>query len=421
MSYRKKISLNKITKIYNLYDSSYERLKHIFSFNGKKVKEFYALKDISIAIGAGETVGILGANGSGKSTLLQIICGVLSPTFGDVKVEGRVAALLELGAGFNPEFSGRENIVLNATILGLNKGDINKKISEIINFSELSDYIDQPLKTYSSGMYARLAFAVAINTNPDVLIVDEALSVGDAKFMAKCMVKIKELKKNGVTLLFVSHDVMTVRTICDRVIWIDKGQIVEDGDVFSITGKYTKFMLSGEVDDEKLGTILDDCPGQLVDNSKIIELDDRPAIHWGSHKGLIKSAALFDTENAPLKVIEWGQKTIVRVDVYIPYELSIENFDLAISIKNLKGQDLIVDSTHNSGLKIAKGILQTVNFEMQNLLIEGEYLLVVAVENREEINNIFYYEYYEGAQYFSSVSESREFGVFKPEIIQSIG
>jgi lipopolysaccharide transport system ATP-binding protein len=220
MSSKTIIEVNGVSKCYEIYSKPRDRLKQYINQGMAKLgrqqvekyyREFWALKDVSFKIGKGETVGIIGQNGSGKSTLLQLICGTLKPTSGHIQVDGRIAALLELGAGFNPEFTGRENAYLNAAILGIPREAMESRMQDVLDFSELGDFLEQPVKTYSSGMYARLAFAVAIHVDPEILIVDEALAVGDARFIAKCMRRIKDIQAQGSSILFVSHDVGSVR------------------------------------------------------------------------------------------------------------------------------------------------------------------------------------------------------------------
>ncbi|TDB29245.1 ABC transporter ATP-binding protein [Stenotrophomonas sp. ATCM1_4] len=211
-------------------------------------KEFQALKNINLAIKRGETVGIVGRNGSGKSTLLQVICGTLSPSSGDVNVIGRVAALLELGAGFNPEFTGRENVFLNGTVLGLTREAVAAKFDEIVRFADIGDFIDQPVKTYSSGMYVRLAFSVAIHVEPDILIVDEALSVGDEAFQRKCFARIQEIRDAGATILFVSHSASTVLELCDRAILLDRGCVLITGSPKHVITQYQKLLYASAED-----------------------------------------------------------------------------------------------------------------------------------------------------------------------------
>lgn len=218
------IKITNLKKIYKLYDNKQDRLKEVLSIRHKSYhRDFRALNDISFDVKKGETVGIIGTNGSGKSTLLKIITGVLAPTDGEVEVNGRISALLELGTGFNPEYTGMENIYLNGRMMGYDRKEMEGKVSQIVEFADIGDFIYQPVKTYSSGMFARLAFAVAINVEPDILIVDEALSVGDLFFQNKCFRKFEELREKGVTILFVSHDISSVRQMCSRVLWIEKG------------------------------------------------------------------------------------------------------------------------------------------------------------------------------------------------------
>ena len=218
------IKVEGVTKVYNLYRNSQERLKEILSITGKKYhSEYYALNNISFSVNKGETFGIIGTNGAGKSTLLKLITGVATPTSGQIMVNGKISALLELGAGFNPNYSGMQNIYLNGTMMGYTHEEMEAKIPAIVDFADIGEFINQPVKTYSSGMFARLAFAVAINIEPEILIVDEALSVGDVFFQNKCYKKFEELRKKNITVIFVSHDIGTVKQLCSRVLWIEHG------------------------------------------------------------------------------------------------------------------------------------------------------------------------------------------------------
>lgn len=247
------IKVQHLTKTYKLYDQAIDRLKEsLHPFKKTYHKDFYALNDVNFEIKKGETVGIVGKNGCGKSTLLKIITGVLTPTGGRVTVHGKISAILELGAGFNPEMTGQENIYLNTAINGMNKSQADKIIDEIVAFAELGEFIHQPIKTYSSGMKARLAFAVSINVEPDILIVDEALSVGDAAFARKCFAKMEEIRSNGATILFVSHSESSVVTLCNRAIWINNGQKIIDGTPKLVTGLYMKHINERAVDKEKI-------------------------------------------------------------------------------------------------------------------------------------------------------------------------
>ncbi len=230
-------------KIYRLYARPSDRLKQLFSPHNKSYyREFAAVGPVTFELRKGEVLGIVGTNGSGKSTLLQLICGVLEPTSGSVKVNGRIAALLELGAGFNPEFTGRENIYLNASILGLSMPEIESKIEEIIDFSGVRDFIDQAVKTYSSGMYVRLAFSIATSVEPDILVIDEALSVGDGAFARKSFDRIMQLKARGATILFCSHNIYQVEALCQRVLWLDKGSARAFGESAAVCQQYNQFL-----------------------------------------------------------------------------------------------------------------------------------------------------------------------------------
>lgn len=250
------IRVSGLSKCYNTYERPPDRLKQgllglfarFMPFSGVRARmlaraaayarQFWALRNVTFEVVRGEVIGIIGRNGAGKSTLLQMICGTVTPSSGDIEVNGRVAALLELGAGFNPEFSGRENVFLNATILGLSRSEIEERFSEIVAFSELENFIDEPVKVYSSGMYVRLAFSVAVHVHPDILIVDEALSVGDIAFRNKCIEKIKNLVAKGVTILFVTHDLGTLQLLCSRVFWLDAGAVVASGDPIRVSQEY---------------------------------------------------------------------------------------------------------------------------------------------------------------------------------------
>ena len=245
------IKVQNLSKCYHIYDNPRDRLKQFVAPRLQRLtwqnpkqyfREFWALKDVSFEIKKGETVGIIGRNGSGKSTLLQMICGTLHPTSGTVETNGRIAALLELGSGFNPEFTGRENVYMNGAVLGLDKEEIDARFDDIVAFADIGDFIEQPVKTYSSGMMVRLAFAVAINVDPEILIVDEALSVGDELFQRKCFSRIEAIRANGATILFVSHSGSTIVELCDRAVLMDAGEKLAAGFPKQIVGRYQKLL-----------------------------------------------------------------------------------------------------------------------------------------------------------------------------------
>ncbi len=245
------IYANRVDKRYQVYEKPMDRLYQAL-WRGRKrfYSEFRALDDISFEIRRHETVGIIGSNGSGKSTLLRMVCGILGPTSGTLTINGRVTALLELGAGFNPEFTGRENVFLNAAIMGLSDKQAHQRFDEIADFADIGRFMDQPVKTYSNGMYVRLAFAVAVHVSPDILLIDEALSVGDIRFQQKCMQKIKSFCRAG-TVLFVSHSMASVTELCSRVIWIENGRLRMDGEPKEVVNQYTQYMYGTNQDDSR--------------------------------------------------------------------------------------------------------------------------------------------------------------------------
>lgn len=459
MSSEISIKVKNLSKCYHIYDHPRDRLKQfvlpriprMVRLAGLQPKqyfrEFWALRDVSFEVNKGETVGIIGRNGSGKSTLLQMICGTVSPTSGCVTTSGRVAALLELGAGFNADFTGRENVLLNAAILGFPRDAVEERMAELLAFSELGEFLDQPVKTYSSGMYARLAFSIAVHVDPEILIVDEALAVGDSRFVAKCMRRIKKIQERGATILFVSHDVGSVRTLCQRAIWLDKGKLVEDSDVFPVTGKYMEFMFKDDESEEEAlrkevtsqkqllakeieanpsqESVLPDVSSKDIGSVESVDqpahrLDSRPVTHWGSRKGVILAASVCDGQGVRRDVHAWGKMFEVVIEVHVPADIPREDLSVAFSIKDLKGTDLIVSTTHDlDRMFLPQQERFKVSFRMENLLVTGKYLLVAAVENRQH-RDIHYYEYLEGAHYFSSLADQRFFGIFQPMVHQSV-
>lgn len=453
------IKVENLSKSYYIYEQPRDRLKQFILPRLQRLvgrvpksyyREFWALKDVSFEVKRGETVGIIGRNGSGKSTLLEIICGTVSPTFGIVQARGRIAALLELGAGFNTEFTGRENALINAAILGFSREGMEARMADVLAFSELEEFLDQPVKTYSSGMYARLGFSIAVHVDPEILIVDETLAVGDARFVVKCMRRINDIKDQGATILFVSHDVATVRTLCERAIWLDRGRVVEQGDVFLVTGRYMEFLFKDEQSPEdglreeiaaqqqttwwesRDMPMQEQTPAMNVAEEKGATavasiattsdetLDSRPVTHWGSHKGIILSASVRDKHGVRKDVYPWDTEIEVVIDVCVPSHISRDYLSVAFLIKDLKGTDLIVSTTYDSGKKrLPEAERFSVSFRLINSLVTGKYLLVAAVENRQNFVT-HYYEYLEGAHYFSALSDVRFFGLFQPSIEQHI-
>lgn len=439
MGVEKKIIIEDISKSYKMYNSPMDRLKEAFSLSKRSYHtEFFALSNVSFDVDQGEIVGIMGRNGAGKSTLLKIITGILTPTYGKISVSGRISSLLELGAGFNMEYTGIDNIFFYGTLMGLTKEEITQKLNDIIDFAEIGDYIYQPVKTYSSGMFARLAFSCAINVDPEVLIVDEILSVGDIRFQAKCFNKFKQFKEKGITILYVGHDIATMRTFCDRCIWLNNGRIVDMGEPTYISAKYVEFMYLDTISDfteykihkkEESGSFhlsesntsqsvkyeTDNVPETSTHNIMQRTQTGKPLAHWGRKVGLIKELEVTVDSKDLVSCSPFDEITIsftVQDDEDIDYDY----FSAAFSIKNRDGMDLIVKTTYDNGIKFKKTFVgHHFQFKFQPLLTNGEYYLVVALEDRKN-TIISYYEYIEGAKYFKIFEDKAFFGQFLPDI-----
>jgi ABC-type polysaccharide/polyol phosphate transport system ATPase subunit len=316
-----------VSKSYSIYSKPGDRLKELATLHRKKFhRDFWALRDVSFEIKRGETFCIVGQNGSGKSTLLQMVAGILQPTEGTVDVQGRVSALHELGAGFNPEFSGRENVYLNGSILGLSTKQIDARYKDIEEFAEIGDFIHQPVKTYSSGMVVRLAFAVAINVDPEVLLVDEALAVGDLYFRHRCMRKVHELRSRGITILFVSHSAGDVKAIGDRTMWLDQGRIVDIGETDRVVGKYLAAMVDKDTQYLSLKaakprpTLVE---AKAVRPMEVVETIPNIDHRHGDGRAEVIGIAVVDPEGHPLPLLQPQSKIIVRISVRANEDLSM--------------------------------------------------------------------------------------------------
>ncbi|WP_171645302.1 ABC transporter ATP-binding protein [Paenibacillus phytorum] len=411
------IEVSSISKNYKLYNKPIERFQESLSLTGRKYHTlFSALTNVSFTVLKGETVGLLGKNGSGKSTLLKIITGVLSASSGNCTVTGKISSILELGAGFNLEYTGIENIYMNGTILGLSKKEIDQRLDGILKFADIGDFIYQPVKLYSSGMFARLAFALSINVDPDILIVDEALAVGDIKFQTKCYNKFNELRQQGVTILFVSHDISLIRNFCNRAIWLDSGEVKMIGETVEVTAEYTKFINSDH------SVISDNAKTNngLIDVKQIPTSSFEPINRWGNPSNLINYVELFNSHGESTSIINLNEKVSLKVIAYIPDGIDLKSLSIAFSIKNTLGIDLIVSTTHENNIKISiNSCYIEAIFEFENYLTNGEYVINVAIENRS--NAIpEYYDYIEGAKYFKSSSSKQVFGMLNIPVSQKI-
>ena len=315
------VETENLCKIYKLYDKPSDRVLEALKLTRKcKHRDYYALDNVSFKFYKGETIGIVGKNGSGKSTLLKMLSGVLTPTNGTLKVNGRISALLELGAGFNGEYTGIENIYLNGSIMGYSKEQMEKRVEDIIKFADIGDYINQPVKTYSSGMFVRLAFAVAINVDPDILIVDEALAVGDVRFQLKCMKKFLEFKSKGITIIYVSHDTNSIKRFCERAIWINEGRLMADGNVDVVTDRYLDYLKVLDAEQQ---------------NQKIEEMSEKKCKNKNTESGdniaELISIQMFNSKGEKINEIEYGMQVDVEIE-YKVHDITIEHPVLGIAI-----------------------------------------------------------------------------------------
>lgn len=375
-------------------------------------KEFWALRDISFEVKKGEVVGIIGRNGAGKSTLLKILTGTLDKTSGNVQIDGRISAILELGSGFHPEYTGRENIYMGGVCLGMSRKEIDEKIDWIIDFSELGDFIDQPFRTYSSGMQARLTFSVAVSVDPEILIVDEALAVGDAKFQRKCFAKMEELCKNETTVLFVSHDTNSINLMCDHAILMEYGKIIERGIPKHVTKLYHKLLFTEDameiaeaplVTDKKsndsniseeadlnnynfLEKEKEELRGNLINR---LEIDHSKAhydeIRYGSKDAEIFEFGIVNNKGERVTLLETGQKYIIYYRTI--FYKSLENYILGFNIKNIKGVDLYGTSTklHNIIVPVLKkGDILECQFHLTMWLAPGQYFITFALAGLDQ-------------------------------------
>jgi len=358
-----------VSKSYAIYDSPGDRLKELLSLNRVRChRDFLAVQDLTFQVRRGETFCIVGENGSGKSTLLQIVAGILAPTSGSVTVNGRVSALLELGAGFNPEFTGRDNVYLNGSILGLTTRQIDERYRDIESFAEIGEFINQPVKTYSSGMAVRLAFAVAINVDPEVLLVDEALAVGDIYFRQRCMRKVHELRARGVTILFVSHAVADVKAIGDRVLWLDKGRIVDVGEPDRVIARYlaamvekdSTYLLRKASREERRMTAGPVRAPEIVET--IPNIDHR----YGDGRAKVIGIAVLDEHGEPLHMLEPSTRIVVRISVRALEDVPVPN--VGFMLRNQLGMDFSGTNTTREGYELAPmhpGDVYTVDFYLE--------------------------------------------------------
>lgn len=378
-----------VKNLTKLYKPQCVGIRGLFGI-GKKIK---AVDNVSFEIKDGECVGIIGRNGSGKSTLLKLLCSITSQTSGRIEAEGRISALLELGTGFNPEYTGISNIYLNGTVLGLKKAEIKELIPEITDFADIGDFIYRPVKTYSDGMFLRLAFACAVAVSPDILIIDEAMSVGDFIFRQKCYKKLESLKAAGTTVIAVSHDIDILRRFCDRALWLDSGKLRMDGGIAEVSAAYMESVTGGT---EKALSV-------SADNTKNISCLNR----FGSAEGLIVSAKIPEVQ-----VTDMEQKISLIID--IPEEAELSHMAVSLAFKDLSGLDLVVVSTADKGITFTKAGRVKIDIRYICNLCPGRYSVSISLEDRG-FKPIKYFDYIDGAATFEVMSDRQYFGLFRTD------
>lgn len=391
------VSVKNITKVYRLYDKPIHRLKESLSITKKNYhKKFEALHDVSFHVEKGEMLGIIGKNGSGKSTILKIITGVLTPTSGEVAINGKVSALLELGAGFNMEYTGLENVYLNGSMIGFSREEMDAKLEYILNFADIGDFIHQPVKTYSSGMFARLAFAVAISVDPDILIVDESLSVGDVFFQAKCYKKLEELRNAGKTILFVTHDMGSVVKYCNRAVILNNGVKVAEGAPKDMIDIYKKILVGQDEEKEQEEEQQAEIMTKDATSWKDYMLINPDKNEYGDGRAEIVDFGIFDDKGNITNTIEKMKEFTLKMRV--KFDTDIENPIFAFTIKDLKGTELtgtntIIEKTDTGTVK--KGETVEIAFTQKMILQGGQHLIQLGCTGYEMDNLVVYHRLYD--------------------------
>lgn len=408
------LRVKNISKVYRLYNKPIDRLKESLNpFHKNYHKDYYALNNINFDVKKGECVGILGVNGAGKSTILKIITGVLNPTAGEVEVNGKISALLELGAGFNMEYTGIENIYLSGTLFGFTRAEVDERINDILEFADIGDFVYQPVKTYSSGMFVRLAFAVAINIDPEILIVDEALSVGDVFFQTKCYKKFDDFKQSGKTILLVTHSLSSVSKYCDRVIVLDAGKKVAEGDPSEMIDLYKKILVNdrGEVSTEENEPTTD--TNNLVKTDWKSSLALNPHIDsYGNGEAEIIDFAVLDENGVIGSHVTKGKYFTVKIKV--KFNSDIDEPIFAFTIVNLQGTDVTGTNTMyekcNVG-KVKKGDVKVATFRQKMDIQGGEYLLSLGCTGFRNGDFVVYHRLYRAAD-ISIISDKNTVGFY---------
>lgn len=401
------IKVEHISKIYKLYHSRADRLKDALHLTRqKRYEEYHALSDVSFSVGKGETVGLIGTNGAGKSTILKLITGVLTPSAGQIEVNGKISALLELGAGFNQEYTGIENIYFNGALLGYTKEQMEGRVPKIIEFAGIGDYVYQPVKSYSSGMFARLAFAMAINVEPDILIVDEALSVGDIYFQSRCFKKMDEIKQNGTTILLVTHDMSNVVKYCDRVVILNHGKVIKEGNPKEMVDIYKKILVNQYDENEEAALSVKE--GSWMSQMSVNDEN----VLYGSGKARIVDFGFFDDKGQITGIVL--KKNMFSIKMKVAFLEDIEYPVFAYTVKDVRGAEVTGTNTMFEKLDFPlakKGECYVVTFTQKALLQGGDYLMSFGCTGYEDGKFTVYDRLYDVAS-LHIVSEQNTVGSF---------
>ena len=431
------IEVKDVTKVYRLYEKPIDRLKESLHPKHKSYhKDFYALNGLSFHVEKGQTVGIIGTNGSGKSTILKIITGVLTPTTGEVNVDGKISALLELGAGFNMDYTGIENIYMNGTMMGFTKKEMDEKLQDILDFADIGDFVYQPAKTYSSGMFVRLAFALAINVEPEILIVDEALSVGDVFFQAKCYRRMEEIRQNGTTILMVTHDMGSIIKYCDKVVLLNKGEFIAEGEPGRMVDLYKK-ILANQMDSLREELENDFSGGMEIEGSekKVLSSREAAAAHTGADAGLMKEKITINTDRTEYgdgraEIFDLGlfdargnlTNLLIKGETFtikerIRFNAPLQNPIFTYTIRDKKGTDLSGTNTMYEGADVkpvGPGDVYDVSFTQKMTLQGGEYLLSMSCTGFEGEEHVVYHRLYNVAN-ITVISNKNTVGIYDME------
>ncbi len=371
------VEAKNLSKKYEIYAKPSHRLLEFLSMGAKSYhSDFWALKDVNFAIEKGGAVGVIGPNGSGKSTLLKLINGITSPSEGEIKTHGRIASLIELGMGFHPEFSGRSNVHMNAALMGLTPEEIEEKFESILEFSELRDFIDYPIKTYSSGMQVRLAFSVAIHINPEILLVDEALSVGDALFQHRCLEKIREFHEKGITIVFVSHDLNTLKALCPQTVLIDRGKFVEKGETGAVLDHYMELVARQEAKAIRSATDKDPRFSESQDD------DEKKGRRYGSYEAKITQIKIFNEKKEEKNAFVCGETATLEIGLTV--KEPIKNLTIGMLIRDRNGVEVYGANTFHKGIMLEDlkpGETVTATFSQELPLKPADYFITAALHS----------------------------------------